>query len=126
MATKRNPTGDKPERAARKPSGSKRKTTEAKAARQRVDRHKRFMTERETARAELAAEDWTPPPGNGSLADELAAGIPEVRYVVEGLMPVGSDALLAAQYKKGKTTAALNLARSLTDGTPLFGAYEVD
>jgi len=81
---------------------------------------------RAQAKAELASEGWEPPPFHGSLEKALITGVPDAEYTIEALMPRGANVLLNAQWKKGKTTAALNLARSLTDGTPVFGAYPVD
>jgi hypothetical protein len=43
---------------------------------------------------------------------------------VEGLLGRGHNALLASQYKAGKTTLLMNLARSLTDGLPFLGLYD--
>jgi len=80
----------------------------------------------QTAKAELLAEGWTPPPVTGTLADQLEQDYPELQYTVSQLIPAGTNVLVNAQYKKGKTTAALNLVRSLVDGTKLFDAFPVD
>lgn len=47
------------------------------------------------------------------------------RYRVQGLWPVGGRALLAAQYKAGKTTLIANLVRALVDGEPFLDAFPV-
>src|SRR5665647_610833 len=77
------------------------------------------------ARAALAAESWEPPTDLGTLDQQLALDLPEREFVVAELMPVGFNVQLVAQYKTGKTTAALNVARALADGSPLFGHFAV-
>jgi len=77
------------------------------------------------ARAALAAESWEPPTDLGTLDQQLALDLPEREFVVAELMPVGFNVQLVAQYKTGKTTAALNVARALSDGAPLFGQFAV-
>ncbi len=67
------------------------------------------------------ASEWSPPPEYGSLADELAEELPATPWLIEGLLPVGANLLVAAEAKAGKTTLALNMARALVDGEPLFG-----
>ncbi|MHB8188347.1 MAG: AAA family ATPase [Dermatophilaceae bacterium] len=107
-------------------SDGREEATAEKRVRSEVDRYKLAAQARAQASAELAAEGWKPPPNMGSLKEALARGVPDAEYTVEGLMPRGANVLLNAQWKKGKTTAALNLARSLTDETPVFGAYSTD
>jgi hypothetical protein len=51
---------------------------------------------------------------------------PDVRYRIDQLWPAAGRVLFAAQYKAGKTTAVGNLLRSLVDGDPFLGRYEVD
>ena len=48
-----------------------------------------------------------------TLADTIRKGIPEQVFMVEGLCGVGHNVTITAQYKTGKTTFAMNLARSL-------------
>lgn len=48
-----------------------------------------------------------------TLADTIRKGIPEQVFAVEGLCGVGHNVTITAQYKTGKTTFAMNLARSL-------------
>lgn len=50
---------------------------------------------------------------------------PDVRYRIDQLWPAGGRVLFAAQYKAGKTTAVGNVLRSLVDGDPFLGRYEV-
>lgn len=49
----------------------------------------------------------------------------DVHYRVDRLLPVGGRVLFAAQFKAGKTTADHNLVRSLVDGVPFLGEFEV-
>ena len=60
-----------------------------------------------------------------TLADFLAEPDDAEEYRVEGLQPMDSRALLAAQFKAGKTTIVANLIRSLLDGDPFLGKYAV-
>lgn len=48
-----------------------------------------------------------------TLADTIRKGIPEQQFMVDGLCGVGHNVTITAQYKTGKTTFAMNLARSL-------------
>lgn len=48
-----------------------------------------------------------------------------IAWRIGGLQPSGSRAVLAAQFKAGKTTAVVNVVQSLADGDPLFGAFPV-
>ncbi|TWS20637.1 AAA family ATPase [Tsukamurella asaccharolytica] len=50
---------------------------------------------------------------------------PLTAWRISGLQPAGARALLAAQYKAGKTTLVGNVIRSLADGDPFLGRYEV-
>jgi hypothetical protein len=59
------------------------------------------------------------------LVDFLAVDDDPVCYRVDQLWPVGGRALLAAQYKAGKTTLLDNLLRALVDGQPFLGRFDV-
>jgi len=58
------------------------------------------------------------------MAEQLAEGTPEIDWVVDGLMPNGM-VQLNAQFKAGKTTFAINLARSLLLGESFLGRFPV-
>lgn len=60
------------------------------------------------------------------LGEFLAEPDPEVTFRVEGLWPAYGNALLAAQYKAGKSTTVGNVLRCLADGDPLYGRYQVN
>lgn len=57
------------------------------------------------------------------LSDFLAEEDPPAEYRIAGLLPVGGRAMLAAQFKSGKTTMVGNLLRSLADGDDFLNAY---
>lgn len=59
------------------------------------------------------------------LVDLLAEPDEAVTYRLEGLLPSGGRALLAAQFKAGKTTLRDNLVRSLADAQPFLDAFDV-
>jgi len=68
---------------------------------------------------------FRPPVFRPSLADDLVAQ-PEVPpETIVGLHRTGANAVIAAQYKAGKTTLVDNLIRSLVDGDPFLGQYPV-
>ncbi len=56
----------------------------------------------------------------------LAVPDPPAVYRIDGLLPVGGRAVLAAQYKAGKTTVRDNLVRALVDGGDFLGRFTVD
>jgi hypothetical protein len=60
------------------------------------------------------------------LADFLATPDEDATYRVNNLLPIGGRALLAAQYKAGKTSMVANLLRVLVDGGQFLGQYRVD
>lgn len=69
------------------------------------DEAKRLFT------AERAAAQFREPPSTRTLADELLIPDLPVTYAIADLLPTGANALLAAQYKTGKTTFINNYAR---------------
>jgi hypothetical protein len=83
-------------------------------------------TARRAYRREEAAALGQQPPHMVSLGDFLAVPDEDAVYRIAELLPVGGRALLAAQYKAGKTTLVANLLRSLVDGTPFLGRFPVD
>lgn len=79
------------------------------------------------ARRLLDAEERGPvtPPVVESLRARLARPRAVTPWRIEGWQPQGTRAMLAAQFKAGKTTLIGNLIRSLVDGDPFLGAYSV-
>ena len=82
-----------------------------------------LKVQREAKRLE-ATEFWTPPSFPTSAYDQLAEGDPEIDWVVEELISAGI-ALLNAQWKTGKTTLLMNLARDLLMREAFLGRFEV-
>lgn len=72
------------------------------------------------AKAQHVLDGLNPPM---PLEDFLAVEYPPTRWVLEGLQPVGTRALLAAQAKSGKTTTVANLIKALADGEPFLGKF---
>ncbi|MGE2714212.1 AAA family ATPase [Mycolicibacterium litorale] len=60
-----------------------------------------------------------------NLVDLLAQPDEEASYRITDLLPTGGRALLAAQYKAGKTSMIANLLRSLVDGHDFLGRMKV-
>jgi len=60
-----------------------------------------------------------------TLDERLQKEWPDVEWRVESWQPIGTRALLAAQYKAGKTTLTGNLTRSLVDGTDFLNSFTV-
>jgi len=58
-----------------------------------------------------------------NLVDLLAEPDEDATYRIDELFPTGGRALLAAQYKAGKTSMMGNLIRSLVDGDPFLAKY---
>lgn len=75
-------------------------------------------------RAELAASGLKFPEPTG-LADLFATEPDGEEWLVDGLLPADGSVLLAAQFKSGKTTLAMNLVRSLTRAEPFLGLFGV-
>lgn len=60
-----------------------------------------------------------------TLRDRLARPSQPVEYRIHGWQPQNTRAILAAQFKAGKTTLTGNLARCLVDGDPFLGRDRV-
>lgn len=63
-------------------------------------------------------------PGLRTLTELLAMPRQPVRYVINGLLREGGRAILAAQFKTGKTTFIQNLCLSLVDGRPFLDHFD--
>ncbi|WP_433782431.1 AAA family ATPase [Actinomycetospora sp. CA-101289] len=59
------------------------------------------------------------------LTDFLAQPSREQQWRIDGLLPSGARALLAAPWKAGKSTLVGNLVRCLVDGDPFLDRYTV-
>lgn len=80
---------------------------------------------RADATAVRAASGLTLPTDEGTWAEQLLLEDDEVEWHIDGLMFVGSNVLLNASAKSGKTTLALNVVRCLLSGDSLFGRFPV-
>lgn len=60
------------------------------------------------------------------LPDLLAEPIEPVRYRIENLWPIGGRAMLAAQFKAGKTTLVGNALRALADNQRFLSKYQAN
>lgn len=60
-----------------------------------------------------------------NLVDLLQQPDETTKYRIDDLLPSGGRALLAAQYKAGKTSLVANLLRSLVDGDLFLGTFAV-
>jgi len=81
---------------------------------------------REQFDAERHAKTWTPPDSFGSLTDELALPDVAAQWRIKGLLGAGHNAVLVAGRKAGKTTMVNELVRSLVDGEPFLGRFDVE
>jgi AAA domain len=73
-------------------------------------------------RAAMAGQDR---PSLVNLVDMLAQPDEDAQYRITDLLPIGGRALLAAQYKAGKTSMIANLLRSLVDGDKFLHRFPV-
>ena len=88
------------------------------------------LRSRDAARRRVAAEQLTTT-GHGPFEPERLDNLLEtededVDYRIDGALPIGGRALLAAQYKAGKTTLVCNLTRSLVDDEDFLGRFKVE
>lgn len=81
---------------------------------------------RELHRAEKADAAFREPASDLDLASALRREREPLTYTIDRLHPTGSNSLIAAQYKVGKTTLMLNLARAYADGDRFLGEFNVE
>lgn len=60
-----------------------------------------------------------------SLADALAAGTPEVDWMITGLWKRGTNVVLSGPYKRGKSAVIAEVAAVLADGGRFMGQWPV-
>lgn len=73
---------------------------------------------------ELEHPSLAPPPIKGLTALLAEPDLP-TPYRIDQLSPAGGRTLLAAQYKAGKSSTVGNLIRSLVDGDPFLGRFNI-
>lgn len=56
----------------------------------------------------------------------LAVEDNDAEFCIDGLLPTGGNAILAAAYKAGKSTFVGNIVRALADGQPVLGKYATE
>ena len=106
-------------------------TADAAAAAHRALVAQYVMTQRarREARRELddeeATQAWREPPSLPSLRDELQLPDEPLAWLVEGVQPAGSNVVLTAQFKTGKTTLVTHYAACLVDGKPFLDTFPV-
>lgn len=76
--------------------------------------------------AEQHSALWTPPTDLGVLTKELMLPDAGPEWRIRGLLGAGHNAILVAGRKAGKTTMINELTRSLVDGDPFLGKFEVE
>lgn len=85
----------------------------------------RFRITQEARRRLHAEEHPLVLPQLVTLRDRLTQPRLEIRWRIDGWLPVDARVMLSAQFKAGKTTAVGNLLRSLVDGDPWLGVASV-
>lgn len=100
----------------------------AQSFRSEVKEELRRLQVKGAAQRQLRAKREKPPelpPQGWTLEDALEEAPDEVPFTIEKLHPEGGNTRLAARYKAGKSTVLGNLTKSLVDGDPFFGAFDV-
>lgn len=80
---------------------------------------------RDQLTAEKALRDFREPPSRLSVREELQLPDDPVTYAIQSVLPTGTNALLTAGYKTGKTTTVGDLAVAHADGTKFLGKFDV-
>jgi hypothetical protein len=80
---------------------------------------------RELLRAEKADREFREPTYTRNLTEQLALPRSPTRFAVDQLLPMGGNALLAAQFKAGKTTFITDLARCWVDQQDFLGRFPI-
>jgi len=81
---------------------------------------------REHLKNEQAAKLYEPPIYTANLARELELPDVDTTWLIKELFPTGSNILLAAAYKSGKTTLVNNFIKALADQKAFLGKFDID
>jgi hypothetical protein len=81
---------------------------------------------REHLRNEQAVKLYDSPTYTANLAQELELPDVDTTWLIKDLFPTGSNILLAAAYKSGKTTLVNNFIKALADQTGFLGKFDID
>lgn len=92
----------------------------AEVEKQRAQRGARRLLDDEEAAKSFRVPDWRP-----SLVEELAIPDEPVQYLVDRVFPVGSNVLLTAQFKAGKTSTVNHFTKCVVDHEPFLGEFDV-
>lgn len=98
-----------------------RQAIESEALRLRIRREARALVDQEDA---LRA--FRKPRELFTLADALAEPDEPVTFRIDEVMPSGSNVVITAMFKSGKTTLVNHVARCIVDGRPVLGRYGVE
>ncbi len=77
------------------------------------------------ARAEEASKNWKDWGEDRNLGVALEQLPETINWLFPNIVRMSDNMLMAAKYKTGKTTMLWSLIKSMVDGTPLFGRFEV-
>jgi hypothetical protein len=86
-----------------------------------LDRERQRRRVRRAIDAEDALTEWVAPPSHEHMGEELDLDETAINWTVEGLHERGTNTLVVAQYKTGKTVLALNLLKRLVDNEDFLG-----
>lgn len=89
-----------------------------------VAHRRRQLEVNELAVRQIRGERAAERPPVELLTDFLGLDLGEAEYRIDGLLPAGGRAMLAAQFKAGKSTLIGNLIRSLADGEVFLGEHD--
>ncbi|MBT2213474.1 bifunctional DNA primase/polymerase [Actinomadura sp. NEAU-AAG7] len=81
---------------------------------------------RRTLDAQEAAANFPWPAHLPTLADDLAQPDEETPFLIDRIMPAGSNVLLTAQYKTGKTTLVNATACALAEQSPFLDRFDIN
>lgn len=91
-----------------------------------VDKEVQQQLVRNEARKQVREMDHPfEPPLSMDFKQFVSQPLPEIQWIVKGLIDHGDNTLLSGKYKIGKSTLMINLLQSLVDGEPFLGKYPV-
>lgn len=79
----------------------------------------------EEAKQLLNAEGWREPDASSPGSEWLLQAYEEEQWSIVDLLSYGGNALLAGQFKAGKSMLLLNLMQAMCDGQPFLGRFPV-
>ena len=86
-----------------------------------LDKERQRRRVRRAIDNEEALNAWCPPPSHEHMAEELTLDEQPIAWTVENLHETGTNTLVVAAYKTGKTVLALNLLKQLVDNEDFLG-----